>query len=211
VRRLIAFVAPLLLAAACSNSGDGNSATKPSVRESAEVPAAVRAFVGRVKDPGTVAFRATYHVVRSLGGENDVDVVANPPSWQIRVGDLILVGGPIPATCQRDEQRCERGIREQELTDIGVFSAFFSTAPARALETDARRAEVGRITFSHRTIAGTTVRCAEVPVAGVVASTYCLTGEGVFALVANAAVEYEITSYVPGDPGEDAGPPFTVG
>jgi hypothetical protein len=190
----------LVLLAACSSNGDGESTSPTSIRRESTLPAAVRRFVDQAKAPGTVAFRATYHVVRALGAANDVEVVGAPPSWTITAGDLVVIGGPKASTCHTSERRCVDGIREQDLEPLGVFSHFFADAPARALEADARRVGVGRITFSDRTVAGVKVRCAEVPIQGVTASTYCLTAEGVFALVDNTAVHYEITSYSVGRP-----------
>jgi hypothetical protein len=183
----------LVLLAACSSGGDDESTSPTSIRSDSTLPAAVRRFDAEAKGPGTVAFRATYHVVRALGGETDVDVVATPPSWTITAGDLVVTGGPKASTCRA--RQCVSGVREQDLEPIGVFSHFFADAPARALEADARRVGVGRITFSDRTVAGVKVRCAEVPIQGVTASTYCMTDDGVFALVDNTAVHYEITSY----------------
>jgi hypothetical protein len=209
VRRLIALLTISVLAASCS-SDSGGSPSDTSVHADARVPAAVRSFLRPVQDAGNVAFRGRYHVLRSLGGESDVEVVSKPPAWQLRTGDLIIVGGPKPATCHPSEQRCARGIQEQALVPVGVFSTFFAQAPAKALEADTRRAGAGRVRFSDRTVAGIAMRCAEVPIEGVVASTYCLTANGVFGLVDTTAVHYELTSYTPGDPGEDAGPPFPI-
>jgi hypothetical protein len=187
----------LVLLAGCSSSGGtGESSSPTSIRGDSKLPAAVRQFVDQAEAPGKVAFRATYHVVRALGGESDVEVVATPPSWKITAGDLVVTGGPKSSTCHAQE--CVSGIREQDLEPIGVFSHFFADAPARALEADTRRVGVGPVTFSDRTVAGVEVRCAEVPIQGVTASTYCMTDEGVFALVDNTAVHYEITSYSPG-------------
>lgn len=198
MRRVVLVLIGLAVLAGCSD--DGGSPSPTSVGAGSKVPESVRKFLDPVEEPGTVPFRATYHVVKSLGGESDVEVVATPPSWKITAGDLVVSGGPTPSTCHSAEQRCVAGIREQDLEPVGVFSHFFADAPARALEADARRVGVGRITFSHRNVAGVSVNCAEVPIQDVTASTYCLTAEGVFALVDNTAVHYEITSYTPGDP-----------
>jgi hypothetical protein len=196
MRRLRPLLLVVGLLAGCGD--DGGSPSPTSVSATKEVPAAVRTFVARAKAPGKVAFRATYHVIRALGGESDVEVVVEPPSWKITTDAVVVTGGPKASTCYRAEQRCVADIREQELEPVGVFSHFFADAPARALEADARRIGVGKITFSDRTVAGVPVRCAEVPIQGVTAATYCQTGEGVFGLVDNTAVHYELTSYTPG-------------
>jgi hypothetical protein len=208
MRRILALLVALAVLAGCSD--DGGTPSPTSVGAANEVPAAVRKFVARVAEPGAVSFRATYHVVKSLGGETDVEVVASPPSWLVRAGDFVVVGGPRPATCRVQERHCEPGIQEQLLEPIGVFSRFFADSPARALEADARRLGAGRLLLSGRTVAGVALRCAAVPIQGVPAATYCLTPDGVFGFVENTAVRYELTSYEPGDPGEDADPPYPV-
>lgn len=208
MRRILPLLIALTVLAGCSDDGGAPSPT--SVGTTKKVPAAVRNFVARVAEPGAVPFRATYRVVKSLGGETDVEVVAAPPGWQVRAGDFVVVGGPDAATCRVQERRCAPGIQEQLLEPIGVFSRFFADAPARALEADTRRSGAGPVEFSTRSVAGTDLRCASVPIEGVVATTYCLTEAGVFGLVENTAVRYELTSYEPGDPGEDAGPPYPI-
>lgn len=200
MRRLLPLLAAALVLAACSG-GDGPAATPTTTTTAAPLPPALARFLDGVADPGTVPFRATYHVVRKLGQvANVVDVSADPPSWQLTVGDLVVVGGPAPKTCARATTRCELGVQEARLSETGIFSRFFSTAPARALANDARRPGAGRPVFSERTVAGVALRCAGIPVGGSVAGTYCLTPEGIFGWVDTPAVHYELTSYAPGAP-----------
>ena len=215
-RTLLLLFVVLVALAGCSDDGDGGDGgaiTIPptSVQVDAEVPTELRAFLAEVKSPGDVPLRATYRVVRKLGGgEQDVEVLAAPPSWQLRVGDLLFVDGPKPATCRISVQRCVGRVREELLTPVGVFSRFFADAPARALATDARRSSAGEPVFSERSAAGVDLRCAAVPQLGETTSTFCLTPEGVFGFVDTPSARYELTHYEPGPPGEPTGVPYPL-
>ena len=185
----------VLLLAACSGGGGTTRSTEPptSVSPAAHLPAAVRAFVAQVADPGTTPFRASYRVLRKLGGgEDTVDVLSEPPRWRITAGSIVVVGGRDETTCDLDRHRCYPGIREALLTPVGVFSTFFATAPARSLATDARRTGAAAPVASNTTVAGVALRCLAVPVDGATPATYCLTPEGVFGLVDTPAVHYEL-------------------
>src|SRR5581483_7352840 len=96
-----------------------------------------------------------------------VIVVATPPAWEIHVGDVV-VRGPEPSTAD-----------EAKLSAYGIFSSFFGPGPLQQLQVDARRPTAGAPVFSDRTVAGVAVQCAGVPLAGVVATTVCLTPQGV--------------------------------
>jgi hypothetical protein len=191
----------VLLVAGCSGGERPTTDAAPStsVAPEASLPRAVTAFVEDVAAPGSAPFRATYHVVRKLGGgETDVEVRAAPPSWMVTAGDIIVIDGKKRWTCVRSRATCTRGVRDQALAPTGVFSRFFASAPALALQTDARRSGAGTALTSTRTSAGVTMHCLSVPINGVTPSTYCLTDEGVFGFVDTPSVRYELTSYVPG-------------
>lgn len=214
MRRLLPLLLLATLLAGCSDdggAGDLPAAPPTSIDTGAPLPAGVQAFVDDVVRPGDVPFRATYRVLRKAGGATaDVEVVAAPPSWQLRTGDLVFVDGPKPATCSVAAQRCVDGVREALLGEVGVFSRFFATGPAQALATDARRATAGEPETSTRTAAGVALRCMAIPQNGRVAATYCLTPEGVFGWVDTPAARYELTSYEPGPPGESTGVPYPI-
>ena len=215
MRRLLAILAVGLLAASCSSDDDGPRATptppSDTVDPQADLPAPVQQFLDEVADPGEVAFRATYDVLQKLGGaRTSVVVVADPPSWQVRVGDLTFVEGEKPATCRTSTRRCVGQVLEELLAPVGVFSRFFATAPARSLATDARRGVAGELVTSERTVAGVPLRCAGIPLSGSVSSTYCLTPEGVFGWVDTPAVHYELTAYAAGPPGEPVDVPYEI-
>jgi hypothetical protein len=212
-RTVLLLVAAGLAAVACSGSEAPGPAPAPVTTAAADaaLPPPIAGFLTGAAEPGAVAFRATYRVLRKLGGQDStVDVVADPPSWSLHIGDLVVVDGPTPATCRTSKRRCASGVRDQLLAPTGVFSRFFATAPARALATDARRATAGAAQLSTRTVAGVELHCAAVPISGSVASTYCLTAEGVFGFVDTPAVHYELATYAPGPPGEPAELPYAI-
>lgn len=214
MRRLLPLLLLVALLTGCSDGGgtDELPAGPPtSIDTGAPLPAEVEAFVDDVASPGDVPFRATYRVLRKAGGATtDVEVVAAPPSWQLHTGDLVFVDGPKPATCSVAAQRCVGEVREALLGELGVFSRFFATGPARSLATDARRATAGEPETSTRTAAGVSLRCMAIPQDGQVSSTYCLTAEGVFGWVDTPAARYELTSYEPGPPGGSTGVPYPI-
>lgn len=211
MRRTLPLLLAALLLAACSDGDDPAAAPATSVAPDADLPPAVAAFLDGVAEPAEVPFRATYRVLRKLGGgEHQVEVVAAPPSWQVRVDDLVFVDGPKPATCRASLQRCVGEVREALLTEIGVFSRFFATAPAQAVATDARRESAGAPVSYEQETAGLTLQCLSIPQSGRVTASYCLTDEGVFGYVDTPAVRYELVRYEPGPPGEPTGVPYPI-
>jgi hypothetical protein len=183
MRRLMLLVAALAVVTACSSSDGAKSAS--TTTSTLPLPGPLTEYLSRAKPPGEVAFSATFHVVRKLGGtETDVRVDSTPPTWRIAAGDIVVTGPPKPSTA--DEAR---------LSATGVFSNFYSTGPAAAIAADARRKTAGAAVYSDRTVAGVDLACVAVPQAGVFTQTACLTPEGVFGYVDNAAVHIELTRY----------------
>lgn len=203
------------IATACSD-GEPDGTTVPqapptSVAADVAVPAEVRTFLDGVAEPGSIAFTATYRVQRKLGGgQRDLEVRSEPPSWQIRDGDLVFVDGPKPATCRVSAERCVGELREALLTPTGVFSRFFSTGPAQALRTDARRAGAGAPVGTTRTVLDQELRCLAIPIRDATPATYCLTQDGVFGWVDTPSVRYELIAYRPGPTGGSADVPYPI-
>ena len=216
MRRMLPLLLLAVVLAGCSSDGGGATAPPSSSTTTTELtaglPKDLADFLDGVAGAGKTPFRATYHVLRKLGGvETDLEVVSDPPSAQIRFGDLVFVVGPKPATCRTSVQRCVGEVREQLLSPTGVFSNFFADGPARQLATDARRVQAGDPRFSDRLVAsGLRLRCATVPLRDQLVSTYCLTAEGVFGSVDTPAVYYGLTTYRAGPPGEAAGVPYPI-
>ena len=201
-RALTALVALALLVAACGGE-------RPTVEESegpqpgsvtpstvADVPAAAASFLEKATGAeGT--FAATYHVLRKLGPvETDVTVAQSPPWSKVQAGDVVVISGPDDYTCLVSAAKCIAELREQQLSPFGVFSAFYSTGPIRAVETMAR---VDGATFdqSSRTMAGVELDCLAVLVGGAQSGEWCVTPDGVFGYVDTADVRVELREYEP--------------
>lgn len=188
-RALLALLPALAVLGACS-AGNGAGTTSTTIGEvdgDAPVPADVRAFVERIAEPGEVPFRATYRVRPKTGGpEAVVEVVATPPTWLIRTGDVTVEGGP------------GKEPDEAALGGVGVFSRFFATGPADVLEADARRPTAGPLLESERPVLGTVLPCAGVTLGADPASTFCVTPEGIVGWADTPTVAYELTAYEPG-------------
>jgi hypothetical protein len=213
---LAAVVVGLVLVVAGCAGGDRPSREEgraPSTTAATDVPPELAAFLQRAAAAEDAAFVARYEVLRKLGGvSSTIGVVAVPGSARITVGDLVLVAGDEPATCLVSVGACVEGLREERLARFGVFSRFWSTGPADALEAVTRRPDDGAPVLSSRQAAGVALECAAVPVGRSLPSTACITPEGVFGYVDNPSVRYELTAYRAGPPAdEDVGAPFPVG
>jgi hypothetical protein len=215
MRRLLPLLLVALVVAGCSS--DGGDATAPprstttTTELTAGLPADLAAFLDVVTDNRHQPFRATYHVLQKLGGaQTDLVVVSDGTSTQIRMGDLVFVTGPKPATCRTSAERCVGEVRDQLLSPTGVFSNFYADGPARQLATDARRVQAGDPVLSDKVVAGVALRCAAVPLREQLVSTYCRTAEGVFGWVDSPSVHYELTEYRAGPPGEPTGVPYAI-
>jgi hypothetical protein len=210
MRWLVGLVA-LVALVGCSSDGaervDAPVSTTTTV-VTAGLPADLVAFVERAEP---AAFTGTYHVLQKLGGlETDLHVASDGRSTRITYGDLVFVLGPKPATCSTKAQRCVGTVRDQLLSPTGVFTTFSSDGPTRQLATDGRRVQAGDPVFTDATAAGVDLRCAAVPLRGSVASTYCLTAEGVWGWVDTPGVHYELTEYRPGRPDGPTGVPYAI-
>jgi hypothetical protein len=187
-----------VVAAGCSGGErpralEDRTPTTPSTV--ADLPAEAAAFVA--PRPDGVAFTATYEVLRKLGAvTTTVEVAQAPPVTRLTVGDVVVLDGPRPATCRLSAQRCVGEVRQQVLAPFGLFSEFWSSGPREAVATLVRRADASWAA-SERTVAGQAVTCLEVAVAGSRAGEWCRTAEGVFAVVDNVTLRFELEAYAP--------------
>jgi hypothetical protein len=138
-------------------------------------------------------FTASYAIRRKLGDlERNASVVQTPPFTVVRIGDVALYSDP-PQTCDAATGTCEDGLLEQRISDIGVSSRFYGPAIAQQL-----RVAVGRESSPPRVdtaqLAGIGADCLHVLVGGG-EETYCVTGEGLLALLDTAAMHIELTSF----------------
>lgn len=163
--------------AALSGCGDGDDADPGVVDRTRDVPADVHAFLDRVVDPTTIAFTATYDLLnKNGGGEHVIHVESDPPELTATID-----GEPVDL----DD--------EPALSQFGIFSGFLAANPRAAIEATARREDAGDAEHTTRG----DLDCIAIPVQGAVASTWCLTPEGIFGFVENPSVRYELTSYEP--------------
>lgn len=201
-----------LLLAACSAGGDdrptlgaeASSTTTTTAAAGTALPqpplltgvAEVDALLARLDAASRATFTATYDVLRRLGPvESTATVTQQPPRSALRVGDVVLLGGPDGqgTTCDLAAGGCTEGIEEQRLSDSVLTSGFWAAAPAAAIRTAMAR-RVADTALSRETIAGLTADCVAVPVAGGT-DRYCVTPAGVLARADTAAMLIELTAW----------------
>ena len=125
-RPLLAALVAAVLAAGCSG-GDRPSTeaatTTTTAPPSKDLPAEVRAFLDRAAPGQHAVFRASYEVLRKLGGvSSTAEVVAEEGNARITVGDLLVFTGDHPATCRISARSCVGEVREDQLAPFGIFS-----------------------------------------------------------------------------------------
>ena len=171
-RGAVIVLGALSLLAGC---GDDDDADRGVVDRSREVPADVQAFLDRVVDPATIAFTADYDLLnKNGGGEHVIHVESEPPTLTVTID-----GEPVDLE------------DEPALSQFGIFSGFLAANPTAAIEATARREDAGDAEHTRRD----GLECIAIPVQGAVASTWCLTPDGIFGFVENPSVRYELTSY----------------
>jgi hypothetical protein len=183
-RAALAVAVTALAATACAPS------ERPTLDEVADVGGAVGTPVGNagvdqvltlLETVGNRSFTAQYALTRRLGGSTTPATVSQgPAATSVTVGDVRFLENGADVTCQLSTAECEDGILDQRISDIGVPSAFWAEAPARALRvTFARRG--GEPVASQQTVAGLSVECVDVPVGSGV-ERYCATPAGPIAI-----------------------------
>ena len=141
-------------------------------------------------------FTASYAIRRKLGDlERSASVVQLPPRTLVRIGDVSLFSDPPQQTCDAATGACEDGLLEQRISDIGVSSRFYGPATAQQLRVAVGR-ESSPPTVDTAQLAGIGAECLHVPVGGG-EETYCVTGDGLLALLDTAAMHIELTSFAP--------------
>jgi hypothetical protein len=137
-------------------------------------------------------FAAKYHITRRLGPvDTDASVTRQDDKVSVTVRDVLFQLGDHPKTCTVSSSDCQDGVIEQRISDTGVGSTFWSTAPARALRVTYTR-KSGPPTPSTATIAGVSVQCVDIPVGGGT-ERYCVTPLGPIALWDTADKRVELT------------------
>ena len=153
--------------------------------------------LARLDAVGGETFTADYTITRKLGPvERAATVVSQPPRTTVRVGDVALYDDDSPdQTCDLRAGTCEDGLLDQRISDLGVSARFYGPAPAQQLRVAVAR-ESSAPSVDTTEVAGIGADCLHVPVGGGV-ETYCVTVNGLIALLDTAAVHIELTSLTP--------------
>ena len=209
----LASLLALAVAMACSGEDPSTGPVEPTTSTAPDVDVApeIAEFLRRAGGGAEVAVTAEYAVLYKLGGgESTVTVRSAPPASSVTVGEVLVVDGPRPASCDLAARTCVGSVEEQRLTAFGISSRFWSAGPIDAITGMARRSGGGAPVRSTRTAAGVTLDCLAVPVEHAVTATHCITPEGVFGFVENPSVRYQLTSYTLGPPAAPVEPPFPI-
>src|SRR5215207_8609208 len=122
--------AALVLAAACRGDDPSTGPPEPATTTAPDRAMApeTAAFLERAAGATEVAFTAEYAVLYKLGGaRTTVTVRSAPPASSVTAGDVVVVDGPFPASCDFGSGTCVGTVEEQRLTAFGVTSRFWST------------------------------------------------------------------------------------
>jgi hypothetical protein len=158
--------------------------------------AAVDQVLARLDAVDGKTFTASYAIQRKLGDlKRSATVVQSPPRTVVQIGDVALFTDVPQQTCDMTTQTCEGGLLEQRISDVGISSRFYGPATAQQLRVAVGR-ESAPPTIDTAQVGNVTAQCIHVPVGGG-QETYCVTGDGVVALLDTAAEHIELTSYSP--------------
>ena len=147
----------------------------------------------RLDAVGDRTFTASYSIKRKLGDlQRSASVVQAPPHNVVRIGDVALFGDPPQQTCDTATSTCETGLLEQRISDVGISSRFYGPATAQQLRVAVAR-ESANPTVDTMQVAGVGADCLHISVGGG-QETYCVTTDGLVALLDTAAVHIELTS-----------------
>jgi hypothetical protein len=135
-------------------------------------------------------------VTRKLGpNETTATVVQDGDKRSVTVGDVRFLHDGDDQTCVLSAKTCEPGTLDARISDYSIGSAFWASAPARALRVSVSR-RAGPIVPSSQTIAGQPAECVDVPV-GLGVEHYCALAQGPIARWDTAAISVELTAFSP--------------
>jgi hypothetical protein len=139
-------------------------------------------------------FTATYQVTRKLGpNQTTATVVQDGDKRSVTVGDVRFLHDGDDQTCVLSAKTCEPGTLDARISDYSIGSAFWASAPARALRVSVSRRS-GPAVPSTQTIAGQQAECVDVPV-GLGVEHYCALPQGPVARWDTAAISVELTGF----------------
>jgi hypothetical protein len=171
----------------------GTSPAESLSREPTGIPDVDR-LLARLDEVSGETFTADYTITRKLGPvERAARVVSQPPRTTVRVGDIALYDDDNPdQTCDLVAGTCEDGLLDQRISDVGVGSRFYGPSTAQQLRVAVAR-ESSPPTVDSTQVAGIGAECLHVSVGGGI-ETYCVTGNGLVAMLDTAAIHIELTS-----------------
>jgi hypothetical protein len=138
-------------------------------------------------------FTATYRIERKLGPNNTTGtVVKDGTELSVTVGDVRFLSGGHDLTCSLSRKTCENGTLDARISNYSIGSAFWSSAPARALRVAMSRRSGPAVPSTQR-IGNVEAQCVDVPV-GAGVEHYCASPQGAVARWDTAAVNVQLTS-----------------
>ncbi|MDQ3738576.1 MAG: hypothetical protein M3337_05340 [Actinomycetota bacterium] len=175
---------------------------RPTLSESPGAPGeptgdgAVDAVLTLLDAAATARFSADYTVLTRFGGTNtDAEVIQlSPDRRTVTVGDIqFRVDGDDTSTCNLGSGDCASGVQERRISDVQITHRFYAEQAAIRLRRDAQ-ARIGNTDAQKTRIAGRPATCVSIPQDGGTVQ-YCALDSGVLALVDDADVHIELTSY----------------
>lgn len=175
---------------------------RPSFPESRNSPGeptgdpAADAVLQLLDNAGSARFAADYSILTRLGSaETDAEVVQlSAERRTVTIGDVqFSIDGTDATTCTLSSGECSAGVRDNRISDVQVTHRFYAEAAAIRLRQDAG-ARIGNTDTQETQIAGSPATCVSIPVDGGTVQ-YCALDSGVLALLEDADVHIELTSY----------------
>lgn len=192
----LAIVAPIALVG-CATGERPTLGPTTSADPAADAPTgvdAVDAMLSRLDAADDATFQATYSILRKLGSLSAEAVVAQqPPRTTVKVRDVVFVYGDDEVTCPIEGDTCAEGLEEQRLSDLGITTHFFSESPATQIRVSMAR-RTGEPAITSEPVGPITADCVSINV-GVGTEKYCVTTDGIAALIDRADVHIEVTAY----------------
>jgi hypothetical protein len=150
----------------------------------------VLALLESAKPP---TFTANYHIERKLGPNNTTGtVVKDGDELSVTVGDVRFLSGGQDLTCSLSHKTCEDGTLDARISNYSIGSAFWASAPARALRVAMSRRSGPAVPSTQR-IGNVQAQCVDIPV-GAGVEHYCAAPQGPVARWDTAAVDVQLTS-----------------
>ena len=195
-------IAASLLATCLVALGGCATGERPSFSTSQSAPgemtgdAAVDGVLALLDEAGAAPFEGDYSILTRYGNRETNASVTQLTSAErtVKVGRITFrFADGITSTCRSLPDDCESGIQDRRISNTQVTHRFYAEEAATRLRADAGNA-VGAGAGEQRQVAGQPATCVTLPVSGGDVS-YCALDSGVLAIVDDADVRIELTSY----------------